>query len=110
MANKNLKEELSKALHKIKKNKGDGDDQIVIEMWKAGGITIIKSLARLYNMCPSQGITPTNWDKAIIIKHKKGDTTHLNNYRPSSLLSDLYKLFMKIIFNSLRTRLYFYQL
>ena len=45
----------------------------------------------------------------IILLHKKGDITNLENYRPISLLSALYKLFMKIIAKRLTKKLDFYQ-
>lgn len=45
----------------------------------------------------------------IILLHKKGDITKLKNYRPISLLSTLYKLFMKIIAKRNTKKLEFYQ-
>ena len=41
--------------------------------------------------------------------HKKGDITKLENYRPKSLLSQLYKLFMKVITKRIDNKLDFYQ-
>lgn len=79
-------------------------------MVKAGGIKVMKSLVQLYNMCLSQGVTLSKWDKAIII-HKKVNTTQLSNCRSISLLYltiIYYKLFMKIITNRLTTKLDFY--
>ena len=45
----------------------------------------------------------------ITLLHKKGDITKLENYRPISLLSTLYKLFMKIVTKRNTKKLDFYQ-
>lgn len=45
----------------------------------------------------------------MLLLHKKGDPTDIANYRPISLFCHLYKLFTKIITNSLEKKLYFYR-
>ena len=54
-------------------------------------------LARIYSQVWALGI-PDAWksSKTILI-HKKGDTADINNFRPISLLSTLYKIFSGII-------------
>ena len=44
-----------------------------------------------------------------MLLYKKGDIVELENYRPISLLSHLYKLFTKIITARLGIKLDFYQ-
>ncbi|CAG9828027.1 unnamed protein product [Diabrotica balteata] len=66
----------------------------------------IKEMKR--NKAP--GNIPKEWNTAnTILIHKKGDNTDLKNYRPISLLSQLYKTFTKIITNRLTTKFDVYQ-
>lgn len=102
--------EIEMALREMKKNKAPGEDGIVIESIKAGGEKLINALKVLFNKCLEHEQIPTSWNNAImIIMHKKGDPTDLKNYRPISLLSQVYKLFIKIITRRLTPKLDFYQ-
>lgn len=103
-------DEIQAALLAMKNGKAPGDDQIVIEAIKAGGEAIKRALSKLFTECLRRGTTPSQWNNAVIvIMHKKGDISNLSNYRPISLLSHTYKLFMKIIANRLTPKLDFYQ-
>ncbi len=45
-----------------------------------------------------ESFTPKQWHKTeIILLYNKGDRSHLNNYRPVSLLSNISKVFFKLI-------------
>lgn len=103
-------DELRAALHEMKNNKAAGDDQIEIEARKLGGTLLHQMLCKLYNACLTSGRTPSQWDRAVItIMHKKGDITNLKNDRPISLLSHLYKLFLRIIIKRITNKCFFYQ-
>lgn len=94
----------------MKNNKAPGEDGIVIESVKLGGETLLKSIKDLFNLCLEDGIIPSQWNNAeMILLHKKGDITELENYRPISLLCHLYKLLTKIIAKRLEGKLDFYQ-
>ena len=74
--------------------KAPGEDQVKSEMLKTG----------------EEGRIPNAWKNAeVTILFKKGDSTNIENYRPISLLSVLYKLLTKIIVNRLTNKLEFYQ-
>ena len=49
---------------------------------------------------------PAYWKNAtIILLHKKGSKSEVKNYRPISLMSHIYKLYMKIIKNRIERTL-----
>lgn len=71
-------------------------------MIKLGSKCVIKALKIFYNAFLFERRTPEQWNYTVmIILHKMGDMTEIENYRFISLLSYLYKLFMKIITNKL---------
>lgn len=103
-------EEIIHAINSMKKNKAPGGDDIIAEMLKEAQEIVIPQLKHLFNLCIEQQTIPTNWNEAIIvIVFKKGDRTMLENYRPISLLSQMYKLFTRIITNRITNKLDAYQ-
>lgn len=103
------KDEIYNAIKKMK-NKAPGEDGIATEAIKAGGPTLIDTLERIYNLCLRNQDIPTRWNNSImILLHKKGDETNLENYRPISLLNHLYKILTRIIATRLEKKLDFYQ-
>ena len=82
----------------MKNGKATGNDQVNIETLKAGEDTIAKALAKLYTKCISERRIPTTWKNAkMVIIFKKGNQKDIKNYRPICLLSNIYKLFTKIL-------------
>ncbi|XP_026329036.1 uncharacterized protein LOC113237010, partial [Hyposmocoma kahamanoa] len=68
------------------------------QLLKAGGNPVEKVLVKLINKILLEARIPEQWMNAIVtIIHKKGDIAKLSNYRPISLLSQIYKLFTKIL-------------
>ena len=94
----------------MKNKKTPGEDGVPIEAIKVGGDTLLKTITALFNKCLELEKIPKAWENAVItLLHKKGDITKLENYRPISLLSTLYKLFMRIIAKRNTRKLNFYQ-
>ena len=102
--------EVRHALRQMKNGKAPGEDQITAEMLKLGRRVIERTLTVLFNKCLEEGTIPTTWRNAeVILLFKKGDITNIENYRPISLLSHMYKLFTRILTNRMTTKLDFYQ-
>ena len=99
--------EVEAALRKLKNGKEAGKDQINIETLKAGDETIAKQLAKLYTKCITERRIPKTWKEAnMVIFFKKGNRKDIKNYRPICLLSNMCKLFTKIITTRLEKKLY----
>ena len=98
--------EVEAALRKMKNGKEAGKDQVNIETVKAGDETIAKQLAKLYTKCITERHIPKTWKEAnMVIFFKKGNRKDIKNYRPICLLSNMYKLFTKIITTRLEKKL-----
>ena len=90
----------------MKNGKEVGKDQVNIETLKAGDETIAKQLAKLYTKCITERRIPKTWKEAnMVIFFKKGNRKDIKNYRPICLLSNMYKLFTKIITTRLEKKL-----
>ena len=99
-------DEIKHALKDMKRGKTPAEDGILTDYLKDGGLELHQRLAFLFNKCIQIKQVPEEWCKAnVILLHKKGDQRDLGNYRPISLLSNIYKLFSKIILNRIVNQL-----
>lgn len=93
-----LKDEVIKAINSQKKGKAPGEDNISNELLKGISKTILDTLTDLFNEILRTEYIPLQWTTStIILLHKKGRIDDISNYRPISLMSNVYKIFSKII-------------
>jgi hypothetical protein len=85
-----------------KNNRTPGDDGLINECLKWGKEELTTTITTLLNRIIESEEIPQQWQRStIILIHKKGNRDDLNNYRPISLLSNLYKLYTKTLTNRL---------
>ena len=102
-----LKSEISYAITNLKIRKSPGLDNIYSEYLKAGGDPLINTLQILFNKILQENSIPQAFKEALIVViFKKGSRLDCENYRPISLLSHVYKLFITIVANRIKNDLY----
>ena len=93
-----LLSEVEASIKRLKCNKTPGEDNITGGILQDGGDAMIKVLTDLFNTCLRHRQVPKAWKNALIVLiHKKGNTSNINNYRPISLLPIMYKVFSNIL-------------
>ena len=92
-----LKSEIVHAINHLKTGKSPGLDNIYSEYFKAGGEPLVDALHLLFNKIRSTFEVPNSFKEALlVVLFKKGSRLDCGNYRPISLLSHVYKLFITI--------------
>ena len=72
-----------------------------------GGMPLLQILLRLFNLILTTGTVPQDFKAAlIVVLYKKNSRLDCGNYRPISLLSHVYKLFISIIAERVKGDLY----
>ena len=90
--------EVEHAIKLLKCDKSPGQDNVLNECIKYGGVWITHIIARLFNHLYNLGEFPDQWSKGLIVPiYKKGDKQQPANYRPITLLSSLCKLYTSIL-------------
>ena len=90
--------EVKKAIETQSVDKAPGPDGINNEILKQSKEVCIPALKKMFNDIINTEIIPHQWlESNIILLYKKGDKYDIGNYRPISLMSNLYKIFSKII-------------
>lgn len=101
-----MQSEVRKAIQTQKTGKTPGDDKINNELLKTTLEQIIQPFTHICNEILDTEKIPSQWTSStIILLHKKGDKNNINNYRPISLMANLYKVFIKKILERLTKNL-----
>jgi len=67
---------------------------------------LVPILTKMFYQILKSGYIPTQWETSyIILLHKKGAKDDIGNYRPISLMSNVYKIFAKIILGRISAKL-----
>ena len=100
------RDEVVKALKDTKAGKAPGVDGVRAEMLKEGGATVVDWLVRLFNVCFTLSMVPTDWMSACIVPlyKGKGDVHECGNSRGISLLSVVGKVYGRILINRIRDK------
>ena len=98
------REEVEKAVGKLRNGKSAGDDRIVSELLKNGGEAMINWLWELLQMVCRTRQAPSEWKSATLVPlHKKKDKKVCDNYRGISLLNVPGKVLVLTLFEQLET-------
>jgi hypothetical protein len=82
----------------LKSDSSPGYDKVNARILKHLRTYISKPLAFVVNLCIGRGIFPNNYKTSIITPiFKSGDSKQVNNYRPISIISNVAKIFEKVI-------------
>jgi hypothetical protein len=101
-----LKGEVKNIITQLKNNKTPGEEGVINECLKWGEQDIKDPITTLFNRILVLEIIPQQWfTSTIILLHKKGTKDNPNNYRPICLLSNMYKLLIKILTNQITVTL-----
>ena len=98
-----LKQEVEKAIKKLKNDKSCGVDGIPSELIKAGGESVVDKVWQLCNEIWKMEKWPEEWCKSMAVPlHKKGDMRECSNYRTIALIPHVCKTMLNILQERLR--------
>lgn len=84
--------EVSKIISNLSESKSNGPESIHTGILKQISPIISQTLSKIINLCYTSGVYPQCLKSAIIVPiHKKDSKLLVTNYRPISLLSNIYQ-------------------
>ena len=100
-------DEIRKAVKRIKNNKSPGADGITAELLKHAPDTILKEIAKLYNIMAETGDTPREIIQGVLCALQKPGKPKgpLQNLRPIVLLSIIRKILAICLMNRIQNKL-----
>ncbi|KAK3515943.1 hypothetical protein QTP86_004940, partial [Hemibagrus guttatus] len=98
------KDEVRKALKRMKSGKAVGPDDIPVEVWKCLGEAAVEFLASLFNRVLESERMPEEWSRSVLVPifKNKGDVQSCSNYRGIKLMSHTMKLWERVVEARLR--------
>ncbi|KAK3528499.1 hypothetical protein QTP70_000472 [Hemibagrus guttatus] len=98
------KDEVRKALKRMKSGKAVGPYDIPVEVWKCLGEAAVEFLASLFNRVLESERLPEEWKRSVLVPifKNKGDVQSCSNYRGIKLMSHTMKLWKKVVEARLR--------
>ncbi|KAK3572671.1 hypothetical protein QTP86_004033 [Hemibagrus guttatus] len=93
------KDEVRKALKRMKSGKAVGPDDIPVEVWKCLGEAAVEFLANLFNRVLESERMPEEWRRSVLVPiiKNKGDVQSCSNYRGIKLMSHTMKLWERVL-------------
>ncbi|KAK3510097.1 hypothetical protein QTP70_026828 [Hemibagrus guttatus] len=98
------KDEIRKALKRMKSGKAVGPDDIPVEVWKCLGEAAVEFLTSLFNRVLESEEMPEEWRRSVLVPifKNKGDVQSCSNYRGIKLMSHTMKLWERVVEARLR--------
>ncbi|KAK3507448.1 hypothetical protein QTP70_020646, partial [Hemibagrus guttatus] len=98
------KDEVRKALKRMKSGKAVGPDDIPVEVWKGLGEAAVEFLASLFNRVLESERMPEEWRRSVLVPifKNKGDVQSCSNYRGIKLMSHTMKVWERVVEARLR--------
>ncbi|KAK3565383.1 hypothetical protein QTP86_007361 [Hemibagrus guttatus] len=98
------KDEVRKALKRMKSGKAVGPDDIPVEVWKCLGEAAVEFLTSLFNRVLESEKMPEEWRRSVLVPifKNKGDVQSCSNYRGIKLMSHTMKLWESVVEARLR--------
>ncbi|KAK3558100.1 hypothetical protein QTP86_009459 [Hemibagrus guttatus] len=98
------KDEVKKALKRMKTGKAVGPDDIPVEVWKCLGEAAVEFLTSLFNRVLESERMPEEWRRSVLVPifKNKGDVQSCSNYRGIKLMSHTMKLWERVVEARLR--------
>ncbi|KAK3532164.1 hypothetical protein QTP86_009044 [Hemibagrus guttatus] len=98
------KDEVRKALKRMKSGKAVGPDDIPVEVWKCLGEAAVEFLTSLFNRVLESERMSEEWRRSVLVPifKNKGDVQSCSNYRGIKLMSHTMKLWERVVEARLR--------
>ncbi|KAK3575194.1 hypothetical protein QTP86_020897 [Hemibagrus guttatus] len=98
------KDEVRKALKRMKSGKAFGPDDIPVEVWKCLGKAAVEFLTSLFNRVLESERMPEEWRRSVLVPifKNQGDVQSCSNYRGIKMMSHTMKLWERVVEARLR--------